>query len=93
MKYFTVKATGKTYPVREDLQSWAFFWNAEQRCWIREGVDEHDVGFFQMKVNNPTCCGLKIPWTGVILELIPEPDSVVTDEMLAEFDKEMKNGT
>ena len=89
MKYFTVKANGKTYPVREDLQSWAFFWHPAEGCWIREGVDEQDVGFFQLKVNNPNN-DLNIPWTGVTLELIPEPDSVVTDEMIAEFNKEIK---
>ena len=88
MKYFTVKASGNTYPVREDLQSWAFGWKPEEGCWVREGADEHDCEFFQMKVDNPDH-DMKTPWTGVKLELLPEPPSAVTDEMLAEFDKEM----
>ena len=88
MKYFTVKATGRTYPIREDLQSWGFFWNQQLGAWVREGADENDVGFFQIKVNNPDK-DLQIPWTGVKLELIPE-HSVFTDEMLAEFNKEIK---
>ena len=88
MKYFTVKASGNTYPVREDLQSWAFGWKPEQGCWVREGADEHDVEFFQMKVANPDL-DMKVPWTGVHLELIPEPESIVTDEMMTEFLKDL----
>ena len=85
MKCYTVTATGDTYHVREDLQSWGFFWNHKTKEWVRESVDEHDLEFFQLKVLNPDK-DLKIPWTGVKLT-VKEEEQVVSDEDIATFMK------
>ena len=91
MKYYTVIATGQTYPVREDLQSWGFFWRESDKAWVREGADEHDTEFFQLKVLNPDH-DFKCPWPGVILKLVPEPECELTDAAVDEFKKLLDNG-
>ena len=71
VKYFTVKATGNTYPVKDDLQSWAFFWKPEEKAWVRECCDgDMERRLFENKVKGKA--GL-INWPGVVLTFIEEP--------------------
>lgn len=58
--YYTVEATGNTYPVKDDMQSWGFFWNAEKRAWINECTSEFEKFLFERHV-------IEGDWLGVIL--------------------------
>ena len=60
---YPVIATGNTYPVREDMQNWAFFWDVEKRAWINENASALEKFLFERKV-----IGGK--WLGVELEFV-----------------------
>ena len=64
--YYTTEATGNTYPVKDELQSWAFFWNAETKMWINECTSEFEKFLFERHV-------IDGDWPGVILNFIHEP--------------------
>jgi hypothetical protein len=70
---FTVVATGKTFDAREELKSWAFSWNAENKSWKATGVEKHVVDYLQRM------CADEYFWRGVVLD--------VTEEKLSEMDK------
>lgn len=38
----TFQATGKTYNNRDELTSWGWFWNAEEKAWETTAEDEDD---------------------------------------------------
>lgn len=57
---YTVYATGKTYPVKDDLQAWAFFWDADNRQWVRESASEWDRFMFEIRIADG-------PWFDVVL--------------------------
>ena len=60
--YYTIVATGNTYPVKDDLQSWAFFWDADKRAWINECASEFERFLFGRFVADGD-------WSGVKLEI------------------------
>ena len=35
-------AYGNTYPHRETLTSWAWYWDAEHRCWRADHITDED---------------------------------------------------
>lgn len=74
-KYYIVVATGNTYPIKEDLSSWAFFWNAQRKVWIREGVDDDDKRLFSAFVSGIPGKNLKPKWPGVRLTFFEESDN------------------
>lgn len=63
---FKVIASGNTYPVREDLKSWAFRWDPDKKAWTRDQVSEQERRQFEGNVDNG-------PWDGVELEFEEEP--------------------
>lgn len=65
--YFTVEATGRTYPIKDQLQSWAFFWDPNKRAWINECASTGELQYFMAKVSDGD-------WPGVILSCEKHPD-------------------
>jgi len=65
--YFTVKATGKTYTIKDKLQSWAFFWDEQSRAWVSECLAQEDIVFFMKIISD----GI---WPGVTLSCVQETD-------------------
>jgi len=61
--YYDCIATGNTYPVKDRLQSWAFFWKPEQKAWINEYVCAWEKFLFERYVADGK-------WTGVKLKFI-----------------------
>lgn len=66
--YYTVEATGNTYPIKEDLQSWAFFWNPERKVWINECVSEFEKFLFERMVIDGEWPSVKFTFTNNHLE-------------------------
>jgi hypothetical protein len=72
--YYTCIATGKTFSIKDDLQSWAFFWDAEKKAWVNDCVTEWEKFLFERYVIDG---GWKDGgWFGVNLEFIKNPDSI-----------------
>jgi hypothetical protein len=59
--YYICNATGNTYPVKDRLQSWGFFWVPEKKCWTAECVSAWEKFLFERYVADGE-------WTGVKLE-------------------------
>jgi hypothetical protein len=58
--YYTTEATGNTYPIKDKLQSWAFFWNPEKRAWINECTSEFEKFLFERHVIDGDWPGVKL---------------------------------
>lgn len=41
-KTYTVVAGGNTFPIRENLKSWAFRWDDARKAWTRDCVSEFE---------------------------------------------------
>ena len=67
--YYTCIATGKTFPIKDDLQSWAFFWDVEKKVWINDCVTEWEKFLFERYV-------IDGKWLGVNLKFIKNSDSM-----------------
>ncbi len=48
--YYICYATGNTYPVKDDLQSWGFFWKPEEKTWMAECVSAWEKFLFERHV-------------------------------------------
>lgn len=66
-QYWTVVATGRTYPIKDQLQSWAFYWNAARRAWIAECVESTVLQYFMSSVSRGR-------WPGITLTCELEED-------------------
>ena len=62
---YTVKAAGKTYPIREDLKGWKFRYDSKTKTWSRDQVSEQERRQFEGNVDNG-------PWDDVDLEFKEE---------------------
>jgi len=49
---FVVIASGRTFPVKDDLKSWDFNWDKDRQLWIAVGVDEATCALFRHKVSS-----------------------------------------
>ncbi len=65
---YTVIATGRTFPVKDDLRSWAFTWDHLRKAWIATGVEQGSMNLFKHNVSSGE-------WEGVDLEITEEPES------------------
>jgi len=81
---FVCFADGKTYPVKEDLKSWGFIWDAESKSWARECCSAFERFLFERKVAD----GI---WSGVRLEFHVE-HSVVSQADIDELGKTLDEG-
>ena len=64
-KTYTVVASGNTFPIREDLKSWAFQWDQEKKVWKRDCVSEFERRCFEGERDDGS-------WDGVELEFEEE---------------------
>lgn len=65
--YYVCKATGNTYPVKNDLQRWGFFWKPEEKVWMAECVSAWEKFLFERRV-------LDGDWPKVALEFTKDKD-------------------
>ena len=75
-------ATGNTYPVREDLKSYGFYWTQEDKSWTRESVSGFDKFIFEQKVLNGK-------WAGVVLEFVKEKESIISKKEIDDWFKSL----
>ena len=61
--FYTVYATGNTFPIKDDLQSWGFFWDADNRRWTNECASEFERFIFELHLADNE-------WPGIDLEFI-----------------------
>ncbi len=61
--FYTVYATGDTYPIKDDLQSWAFFWDADNKRWVNECASEFERFIFELHLADGE-------WPGIELEFV-----------------------
>lgn len=33
---------GKTFPIKDDLEAWGWFWNNDMKYWQIDGIEEND---------------------------------------------------
>ncbi len=62
---YTVIATGRTFPIKEDLKSWGFRWLDGQ--WVRAEAEQSEMNLFKHNVSSGA-------WDGVDLDIIEEPE-------------------
>ena len=84
---WTIKATGNTYPYREDLQSWGFLWRPNEKAWIREGCDSEDARLFNLFARGNNTEGLPAKWPGVFISVEAEASIISREEVRAFFDQ------
>lgn len=65
--YFTIIATGKTYPIKGILQGWGFFWDKDRKAWVNNYVDYKMIQYFMQKI-------AKGHWPEIILSCIKQED-------------------
>ena len=73
-KTYTCVASGNTYPIREDLKSWAFHWDGATKTWKRECVSENERRKWEWEVSDGT-------WRGVELAFEEEKQEPWMDEI------------
>jgi len=61
--WYDVIATGNTYPVKDKLQSWAFFWKPKEKFWFNGCASAFEKFIFERYVTNGD-------WPGVTLKFI-----------------------
>jgi len=63
--YYDCFAIGNTYPIKDHLQGWAFFWIPEKKAWKNECVCAWEKFLFERYVADGD-------WIGVKLEFIKQ---------------------
>ncbi len=66
--YYDCIATGNTYPCKDSLQGWAFFWIPEKKAWKNECASAWEKFLFERYVADGD-------WPGVKLEFIKHKKS------------------
>ena len=73
-KTYTVVASGSTYPIRDDLKSWAFQYDGRTKTWKLDCVSEQQRRHFESEVSDGT-------WSGVELAFEEEKREPWEDEI------------
>lgn len=61
--FYTCIATGNTYPVKDDFQTWGFFWSPEKKAWESECTTEWEKFLFERYVADNDWPGVKLEFT------------------------------
>ena len=61
--YYTCIATGNTYPVKDRLQSWGFFWKPDDKAWMTECVSAWEKFLFERYVADGDWPGVNLKFT------------------------------
>ena len=51
-KTYRLVVSGKTFPIREELKSWAFQWDSSTKTWSRDCVSEFERRQFECLVEH-----------------------------------------